>query len=80
MTTTTISPSGIATGSWTHRFRRLLVAFAVVVLIVMSFIVGHLTATSRQGPVATPVSAQVQGAGDGDTGHVCQVGHLRGPC
>jgi hypothetical protein len=75
MTTSTIP---LIVGSAATQTKRLIVALAIVVLIAVSFAVGHLTVGSQQIPPPVQVHAQVSG-GD-DTSQLCRVGNLRGPC
>ena len=60
--------------------RILLGALALVILITVAFVVGRVTVSSNTTPAQAPaVHAQVP-ASSADTGAVCQVGHLQGPC
>jgi hypothetical protein len=75
MTTSTIP---LTAGSAATRTKRLIVALGIVVLIAVSFVVGHLTVGSQ--PVPVPVQIHAQGSGAYDAPQLCQVGNLRGPC
>ena len=60
--------------------RILLVALALLVLVTVAFVVGRVTVSSNTTPAQAPaVHAQVP-VSSADTGSVCQVGHLQGPC
>jgi hypothetical protein len=60
--------------------RTLLTALALVVLVTVAFVVGRVTVGSSTPPAhAAAVHTQAP-ASSADTGRVCQVGHLRGPC
>jgi hypothetical protein len=66
--------------SWPHALRLLLLGLAVVVLVAASFVVGHATGSSHQGPEATPVRTLAPAYASSGIGSYCQAGHLRGPC
>ena len=60
--------------------RGLLAALALVVLITVAFVVGRVTVSSSTPPAHAPAVHTQAPASSADTGRMCQVGHLRGPC
>jgi hypothetical protein len=60
--------------------RGLLAALALVLLITVAFVVGRVTVSSNTTPAQAPAVHTQAPASSVDTGRMCQVGHLRGPC
>ena len=60
--------------------RMLLAALALVLLVTLAFMVGRLTVSSNTTPAPAPAVHTQAPSSATDTGRLCQVGHLRGPC
>jgi hypothetical protein len=63
-----------------HTMRLLAVGLALVLLLAVSFAIGHLTGSSHPAPVTSPARIQATTSAASGAGWTCQVGHLRGPC
>ena len=80
MTSTTVNPTLHPARSGVQTVRMLVVGLAVVLLLALSFAIGHVTGSSHQGPATTPALIGAQTNTGSGSGLLCQVGHLRGPC
>ena len=80
MTTPSMTHSIPVRQAMKRSLRTFLTALALVVLVTVAFVVGRVTVGSSTAPAHAPAVHTQAPASSADTGRVCQVGHLRGPC
>jgi len=80
MTTPSMTHSIPVRQAMGRSLRTLLTALALVVLFTVAFVVGRVTVSSSTPTAHAPAVHTQAPASSADTGRVCQVGHLRGPC